>query len=199
MPPNHPLFLPLLSSPLPPPTPTHAALNIENTYTGPETAHALHTNLSTLFPTEMSSLPNFRFVEQYNPTLHPHLKSQDHAFVCTAAINISLNCPVDQVMARGIPNAMYSAITGIRDGLAKGARVEPSGWRIGWWVVYCEDEEREFVASASETDGGEGSSVAGVAEARASYEGEVSAAPLSLSWCDNPLITHITADDPKQR
>lgn len=144
---------------------------------GPESARGIHENFENLFPAELADLPNFRFIEQYNPTEHPDLKSQDYAYVCTAAIQITLNCPVDQVMAKGIPSQMYAAMSKIRDHLAVAARMEPSGWRIGWWVVYCEDEERDYapLTSRSVADStGEGVSLGGMVEGRTSVNNGVS-------------------------
>lgn len=86
----------------------------------------------------MSAMPNFRFVEAHNISAgRAAMEPQPHAYVCDTVLRIDLECPVSQIVNGGVPPETMRAIGTLRDGIADGAEV-------GWYVVICDDEVRDF-------------------------------------------------------
>lgn len=126
----------------------------------PLTSSTLLTSFRTLHPTIMAHLPHLQFIEQYDPhDESPRATSQPYAFVADRVEECGLSRDVGEVMGRGVGAEGWAALVELRDQLAKGEKV-------GWWVVYCGDEERSW--------GGEGESVGAGAGAGEDVGSEVS-------------------------
>ncbi len=102
----------------------------------PSTTAALRASFRTLYPDPMRQLPHLQFVEQYDEKdTSPNATSQPYAFVADKVERCGLSADVGEVMGRGVGAEGWGALAELRDQLAKGEKV-------GWWVVYCGDEER---------------------------------------------------------
>ena len=117
------------------------------------TTTALIANFRTIYSNLMPSLPNLRFVEQYNPAdTSATATSQPFAFVTDRVERSELSIDVGEVMAQGVGAAGWDALADLRDQLAPGEK-------IGWFVVYNGDEERLADAEHDIEDDGPGSEV----------------------------------------
>ena len=117
------------------------------------TTAALMANFSAIYPNLMPSLPNLRFIEQYNPAdTSASATSQPFAFVTDRVERSELSIDVGEVMAQGVRAAGWDALADLRDQLAPGEK-------IGWFVVYNGDEERLREADDEIGDEGRGSEV----------------------------------------
>ncbi|QDS78116.1 hypothetical protein FKW77_004245 [Venturia effusa] len=102
----------------------------------PQTGETLMTNFTTLYPEIMPSLPDLRFIEQYDPTdERTESKSQPYAYVADTVHEIKLGVDVDEVRGRGVGNEAWTSMVELRDKLAPGEKV-------AWFVVVCGDVER---------------------------------------------------------
>ncbi|KAE9970224.1 hypothetical protein EG327_010350 [Venturia inaequalis] len=102
----------------------------------PQTGETLVANFSAQYPEIMPSLPNLRFIEQYDPTdERTESKSQPYAYVADTVHEIKLGVDVDEVRGRGMGNDAWTSMVELRDKLAPGEKV-------AWFVVVCGDIER---------------------------------------------------------
>jgi hypothetical protein len=113
----------------------------------PPTTKALIHNLTKLHPTVMPSLPNLRFIEQYDELDESaDSKSQPYAYVADYVHEVKLGADVDEMRAKGISNDTWSAMVELRDKLAPGEK-------LSWFVVVCSDVERWAPATAGLFEG----------------------------------------------
>lgn len=116
----------------------------------PLTSSTLLTSFRTLHPTIMAQLPHLQLIEQYDPLDESAAAtSQPYAFVADRVEVCGLSRDVGEVMGKGVGAEAWGALVELRDRLA-------GGEKVGWWVVYCGDEERRW--------GGEGEDEEGVRE-----------------------------------
>jgi hypothetical protein len=102
----------------------------------PLTGETLIANFTSLYPEIMPSLPNLRFIEQYDPLdERTESKSQPYAYVADTVHEIKLGVDVDEVRGRGVGNEAWTSMVELRDKLAPGEKV-------AWFVVVCGDVER---------------------------------------------------------
>ena len=115
---------------------------------GPRSSAALIANFQKEWPEIMASLPNLRFIEQYDPLddRPQAMGSQPYVYVADKVEECGLSLDVSEVMGRGIGTESWGALAELRDNLAAGAKV-------GWWVVYNGDEERLHSKDAGEGNG----------------------------------------------
>lgn len=85
----------------------------------------------------MKGLPNLRFVEQYDPAdVSSRALSQPYAFVADKVEICQLSLDIGEIIGQGVAAEGWGALLELRDQLAPGEKV-------GWWVVYNGDEQRE--------------------------------------------------------
>ncbi|KIW03026.1 uncharacterized protein PV09_05680 [Verruconis gallopava] len=102
----------------------------------PRTTETMLQNFKTIYPEIMPSLPNLKFVEQYDPLDESaESKSQPYAYVCDVVHEVKLGIEFDEVRGKGVPNDAWTAMMDLRDKLAPGEKVS-------WFVVVCGDVER---------------------------------------------------------
>lgn len=103
----------------------------------PKTSASLLHSLRGFYPSVMKSLPNLRFVEQYDPAdVSSRALSQPYAFVADKVEVCQLSLDIGEIIGQGVPAEGWGALLELRDQLAPGEKV-------GWWVVYNGDEQRE--------------------------------------------------------
>ena len=104
---------------------------------GPRSSGALIANFRKEWPEIMDSLPNLRFIEQYDPLddRPQAMGSQPFVYVADKVEVCGLSLDASEAMGRGVGTEAWGALAELRDILAAGAKV-------GWWVVYNGDEER---------------------------------------------------------
>lgn len=108
-------------------------------------------------PDIMARLPGLRFIEQYDPedTTGENAVSQPFAYVADKVITIpdeaaadnaaDLSINIEETLKRHQEQGYAAAITDLRDKLA------PDG-KVGWWMVYNGDPEREYPETKDEDD-----------------------------------------------
>ena len=101
----------------------------------PETSASLAQNFRELYPDIMSSLPDLRFVEQYDPDDTSNGALQPFAYVADKVELCRLSVDIGEIMGQGVNAEGWGALIELRDQLAPGEKV-------GWWVVYNGDELR---------------------------------------------------------
>jgi hypothetical protein len=114
-----------------------------------QTTSTMLTNLTTLYPTCMSSLPGLRFIEQFDPS-DETTRAQPFAYVCDVVHEVKLGVEVDDVRGKGVSNEAWGAMVDLRDSIAPGEKV-------AWWVVVCGDTERTVPAMMVVEESGVGS------------------------------------------
>ena len=103
----------------------------------PKTSASLLQSLRGFYPHAMKALPNLRFVEQYDPAdVSSRALSQPYAFVADKVEICQLSLDIGEIIGQGVPAEGWGALLELRDQLAPGEKV-------GWWVVYNGDEQRE--------------------------------------------------------
>lgn len=107
----------------------------------PDSQRALLHNLRKIHPEPMASLPDLRFIEQFDPADLSAVE-QPYAYVADFVEEIRLGIDVDEVRGKGIANEQWSAIMELRDKLA-------ADEKVGWYVVVCGDEARGSASAAS--------------------------------------------------
>ena len=100
----------------------------------PATSTTMTESFKTLYPDQMASLPNLRFIEQYDPEDEVS-KDQPYAYVCDQVHEVKLGVDIDEVRGQGVPSNVWSALAELRDKIAEGQKV-------GWYVVVNGDVER---------------------------------------------------------
>ena len=102
----------------------------------PGTSSSLLQSLRGLYPDLLKSLPNLRFIEQYDPAdISDSALSQPYAFVADKVEVCRLSVDITEVMGQGVATDGWGALLELRDQLAPGEKV-------GWWVVANGDEQR---------------------------------------------------------
>lgn len=136
-------------------------------------------NFSAQYPEIMPSLPNLRFIEQYDPTdERTESKSQPYAYVADTVHEIKLGVDVDEVRGRGMGNDAWTSMVELRDKLAPGEKV-------AWFVVVCGDIERWAPPAevAEETNGyDQYQATGGSVKSIASYDKRSSQGEVCLSY-----------------
>ncbi|MCJ1371874.1 hypothetical protein MMC20_003094 [Loxospora ochrophaea] len=121
--------------------------------TSPSTSAAVLKNLHELYPKILPSLPNLRFVEQYDPNdTSENALSQPFAFVADKIETIPLSLDINEAIKRGVDTETWGAVIALRDELAPQESV-------GWWVVYNGDEGRSRQQNGEAGNGAEDSEV----------------------------------------
>ncbi|MCJ1244891.1 hypothetical protein MMC30_002092 [Trapelia coarctata] len=112
----------------------------------PKTSTSLLQSLRGFYPHVMKALPNLRFVEQYDPAdVSSRALSQPFAFVADKVEICQLSLDIGEIIGQGVPAEGWGALLELRDQLAPGEKV-------GWWVVYNGDEQREAPMTKSLTN-----------------------------------------------
>ena len=102
----------------------------------PTTSSALRDNLVDLYPKIMHSLPDLRFIEQYDPSDDSHnAVSQPFAFVADQVEQCNLSLDLSESMKKGIDSDKWDALMDLRDQLAPKEK-------LGWYMVFNGDEMR---------------------------------------------------------
>lgn len=104
---------------------------------GPTTSAALRDSLETCYPNIMRSLPNLRFVEQYDPSDESGVNalSQPFAFVADRVEECTLSLDVSESMKKGIDSNKWDALMDLKEELAPKEK-------LGWYMVFNGDEMR---------------------------------------------------------
>ena len=125
----------------------------------PATVRAMTENFQKLYPEQMTSLPNLRFIEQYDPD-DLVSKEQPHAYICDQVHDVQLSVDIDEVRGKGVANEAWGALADLRDKVAPGEKV---GWfvvvngDVERWAPPLDDEEGEGTVTGSASVSGDGS------------------------------------------
>lgn len=90
----------------------------------------------------MEALPNLRFIEEYS--INQRKVSAEHAYVADIVHEVSGAVDIDETRQQSISDAQWSATCQLRDHLCGYFGSDPTGVKLGWYVVVCDDPDRFF-------------------------------------------------------
>ncbi|KAI9710864.1 MAG: hypothetical protein M1812_007316 [Candelaria pacifica] len=111
----------------------------------PKTQACVLSNFQKLYPKIMAHLPCLQFIEQHDEKdVSATATSQPFAFIADKVTVCGLSADVGEIISEGTTTDVWNAMIELRDKLVPGEK-------LGWYVVYNGDVERDDVVERDDS------------------------------------------------